>query len=86
MYRSPTYAGQQTKSIFVEISERSAESARLVQQARQAEPQVLPMPRRFLARWAAALRTHKLERLGKTIRELRGEMAGQAMSAGTESG
>jgi acyl-CoA reductase-like NAD-dependent aldehyde dehydrogenase len=86
MYRSPTYAGQKSKSVFVEMSERSADTARLLQQAREAQPEEPPTQRRALARRAASQLDHLLQRLGKSVTQPRGEARGQVSSAGPRSG
>jgi hypothetical protein len=86
VYQSPTYAGQDSKSVFVEMSERSAETARLVQQARQAQSEQPPRLTHSLLRGAASQYDHLLDLLGKTIGQLRGEARGQVASAGPRSG
>jgi hypothetical protein len=56
MYQSTTYAGQRSKSVFAEMSERSAETARLLQQAREAQPeQKCSLGRRAVSRLAHLL-------------------------------
>ena len=67
MHLSHTFAGQKSKSVFVEMSERSAETARLLREAREAQPAQLPKQRRSLARWAAVQWDHLLQRIGKRI-------------------
>lgn len=67
MHLSHTFAGQKSKSVFVEMSERSAETARLLQEARQAQPAQPPEQTRSLARRAASHWDHLLQRIGKRI-------------------
>jgi phage terminase Nu1 subunit (DNA packaging protein) len=67
VHLSHTFAGQKSKSVFVEMSERSAETARLLQEARQAQSAQLPKQRRSLARWAVVQWDHLLQRIGKRI-------------------
>ena len=67
MHLSHTFAGQKSKSVFVEMSERSAETARLLQEARHAQPAQLPEQKHSLARWAAVQWDHLLQRTGKRI-------------------
>jgi hypothetical protein len=76
VHQSPTYAGQKSKSIFVEMSERSAETARLLQYAREAQPAQPPKQTRSLARRAASQWDHLLQRMGKRIAPRRGEASG----------
>ena len=76
MHLSHTFAGQNSKSVFVEMSERSAETARLLQEARQAQPAQLPEQKRSLARWAAAQWDHLLQRTGQGLAPRSGEARG----------
>lgn len=76
MYQSPTYASQGSKSVFVEISERSAEAARLLQEARLTQPGKPPKQTRSLARRAVSQFDHLLERLGKRMTQRRAETRG----------
>jgi hypothetical protein len=76
MYQSPTYAGQKRKSVFVEMSERSAETARLLQQAREARAEKLPKQKRSLGRRAGSELDHLLQRMGKAMTQRRGEARG----------
>jgi hypothetical protein len=74
VYRSPSYASQRSKSAFVEMSERSAETARLLQQAREAQPQEPRTQGRSLAHRTASQLDHLLQRLGKSVAQPRGEV------------
>jgi hypothetical protein len=76
MYRSPTYAGQKSKSVFVEMSERSAETARLLQQAREAQPAPPAKQTRSLAGRLVSQGVQLLEGLGKRVTQLQGETRG----------
>ena len=76
MHQSTTYAGQTSKSIFVEISERSAETARLLQEAREAQPAQPSERMRSLARLAASRRVRLLQRVGKRIAPREAEAPG----------
>jgi len=72
MYRSRSYASQAGKSAFVEMSERSAEAAKLIQRAGDAElappeEQVSSLARRV---WSQGV--HLLEGLGRRVSQLRG--------------
>jgi hypothetical protein len=73
MYRSTSYASQGTKSAFVEMAERSAETARLLQGARVAQPGRRPKQMRSLARRAASTLDHLLAGPGKRTTQLRAE-------------
>ena len=75
MHQSPTYAGQESKSVFVEMSERSAETARALQYAREAQPARPPKRTRSLARRAASQWDRLLQRMGR-IAPRRGEARG----------
>jgi hypothetical protein len=76
VHLSHTFAGQKSKSVFVEMSERSAETARLLQEARQAKPAQLPEQKRSPARRAASQWDHLLQRIGKRIAPRSGEARG----------
>ena len=82
MYRSSSYASQGGKSTFVEMAERSAEAARLLQEARATDPEQLAERKRSLARWAVSRRNHLLEGLGKRASQLRVEARGWVASSG----
>jgi hypothetical protein len=76
MYRSTSYASQGSKTVFVEMAERSAEAARLLQEARATEPERLPERKGSLAGRAVSRRDHLLEGLGKRTAQLRAEARG----------
>jgi hypothetical protein len=76
MYRSTSYASQGTKSAFVEMAERSAKTARLLQGARAAQPARPPQQPRSLARRAVSLSGQLLNRLGKRTTQLQAETSG----------
>jgi hypothetical protein len=69
MYRSTTYAGQKSKGVFAEMSERSAETARLLQQAREAQPE----QQRSLGRRTASRLTHLLHRKDNRMAQRRAD-------------
>jgi hypothetical protein len=79
MYRSASYAGQGSKSVFVEMAEQSAESARRLREAGLAQPERPAVEVRSLV-CRAASRWHQMLRwLGKRTTEewadVRGQMA-----------
>jgi hypothetical protein len=76
MYRSTSYAGQRSKSVFLEVPERSAEAARLLQQARGAQPEGPPGPRRASVRRVASHWDHLLQRIGSKLTHRRAEARG----------
>lgn len=76
MYQSPTYASQGSKTVFVEIAQRRAETARLLQEARVAQPERLPKQTRSLTRRAVSHLDHLLEALGDWMTQLRVEARG----------
>ncbi|MGD2166436.1 MAG: hypothetical protein PVH50_13010 [Anaerolineae bacterium] len=67
MYQSTTFAGQKSKSVFVEIPERSAETARLLQQAGDAQREQPGNETWSLRRWAASRWDHLLQRLAAAV-------------------
>lgn len=72
MCRSSSYAGERTKSVFVEMSERSADTARLLQQA--AEP---ASSARRARSWVVRIMPeliHVLAGLGKRVARPRGDV------------
>lgn len=73
MYQSPTYASQGSKTVFVEIAQRRAETARLLQEARVAQPGRLPKQTRSLAHRTVSHLDHLLEGLGKWMTQFRVE-------------
>ncbi len=78
MYRSTAYAGEKHKSVFVDLSERSAETARLLRQAREARLEGLPKSRRTLAGWAASQFSLLLQRIGEKVTQRGSQARGQA--------
>jgi NAD-dependent oxidoreductase involved in siderophore biosynthesis len=80
VYRSSSYASQGTKSVFVEISEPSAETARLVQEAGAPEPKSPARRRRSLVHRAASLWDRLLQRMGARTTERRSEVPRQIAS------
>jgi hypothetical protein len=76
MYRSTAYAGEKHKSVFVDLSERSAETARLLQEARQAQPAPPEKQTRSLAGRVVSQGVHFFEGLGKRVTRLRGAARG----------
>jgi hypothetical protein len=73
MYRSPTYASEKSKSVFVEMSQRSAETARLLQQTREPQLTRPPRHRRALLRRAVSQWHHMLQRMGNRTTQQPGE-------------
>jgi hypothetical protein len=67
MYRSTSYASQGSKTVFVEMAGASAETARLLREARAARPAKLPERLPSLVRWAASKAGHLLEGLSERI-------------------
>jgi hypothetical protein len=82
--RSPSYASQGSKSVFVEMSERSADTARLLEQGREAQPAQPPDQTRSLARRTASQCVHMLDRLGRKVVPRPGEARGQVASPGRD--
>jgi hypothetical protein len=73
IYRSSSYASQRSNSAFVEISERSAETARLLQEAEGAEPASPTKRTRSWARRVVSEGIHLLAGLGTRVTRLLGE-------------
>lgn len=65
MYQSTTYASQGNKTVFVEMAESSAETTRLLQEARAAQPARPPKQPRSLVRRAVSRSDQLLNRLRK---------------------
>jgi hypothetical protein len=76
VHLSHTFAGQESKSVFVEISERSAKTARLLQEARQAQPAEPPEQTRSLAGRAASQWVRLLQHVGKRFAPRESEAPG----------
>lgn len=60
-------AAQESKSAFVEISEQSAATARLLNEAQQAQPAQAPVLKRSLVRQAVSWGDNLLKRIGGSI-------------------
>jgi hypothetical protein len=73
---SHMHAAQKSKSAFLEISEQSAATARLVQEVRQEQPAQAPVPKRSLVHQAASWCDHLLKRFRKSIVPHPGEARG----------
>jgi hypothetical protein len=71
MYQSTSYASRGSKTVFVEIAERSAETARLLQLARGTQPAPPPERARSLAGRVVSRRDRLLQGLGKRTAQAR---------------
>lgn len=76
MYRSTAYTDQTSKSVFLEMSERSAHTARLLQRAQEARPEKALRRQRALVRRAASRWDRLLQRMGNMMTQHLGEAHG----------
>jgi hypothetical protein len=76
MYQSTTYASRGSKTVFVEMAQRSAETARLLQEARATQPERPAERKRSLAGRAVSRRDRLLEGLGKRTAPLPAQARG----------
>jgi hypothetical protein len=89
MHLAHTYTAQKSKSAYVEISERNAATARLLHEARQAQPAQPPQLRkqmRSLAKEVVSLWDHLQLRIGKTAAPRPGETHTQGVLPDTGTG
>jgi hypothetical protein len=76
MYRSVSYASQGNKSAYVEMAQRSAEAARLLQEARATEPEERKERKRSLVIWAVSRAGHLLGGLQESVPQRRAAARG----------
>jgi hypothetical protein len=60
MYQSTSYVSRGSKTVMVTMAERSAQAARLLHEARAAQPERVPERKRSLVGWAASRAGHLL--------------------------